>query len=664
MLRLVNRLRLTTKTTLTAVLMILLTALIVGMAVVMGMGKELRQLTEERLDTGLRVAATMLEQQVAGFRISRAPDGRIRELVVNQFPSFDTHELVDSIQALTGDGITLFARDRTTGDFRRVTTTTVKSDGSRGVGTVLDTGGPVYPIVSAGQTFKGETRVLGGTFQTIYMPIHGADGGVAGILAVGMDLAYRDRVVTALTTGIVVAASVAAVVLSLGASLVFRLLLRPLPRLAGTMAEMADRTFQGSVPMTDRRDEVGEMARALENLHEVGEAAYRLERMVETQPSRVMLCDPNTFQITYINPAAKELIQRMQHDIARDTDNLVGRNALDFHRDSTLVRQILSDPTRLPYHTKLGMGGLKVEIDVTPIHDRSGRFVGPMLTWTDVTMYEGMKATFESRIKAVTESVARETDAMASLASTLEKGARTTEERTSSAAIKAEQTAANVQVVADAAQRLHEAITDIREKVAQAGTLTTRAVRESQQASAVMKTFEVAAGRIDEVVRLITDIADQTNLLALNATIEAARAGDAGKGFAVVANEVKALAGQTANATEEIAAQIGDMQSQTGAMVGAISSISDVIQGLDSVSRAIAETLQYQSAAADEIAANVDEAAGGTTAVSGNVGELTDLAGTTLTAVQQVRSASDGLSEQARELSKEVDAFLAYMNSA
>jgi methyl-accepting chemotaxis protein len=128
-----------------------------------------------------------------------------------------------------------------------------------------------------------------------------------------------------------------------------------------------------------------------------------------------------------------------------------------------------------------------------------------------------------------------------------------------------------------------------------------------------------AVARIGEVVQLIEAITAQTNLLALNATIEAAKAGEAGKGFAVVAGEVKALAGQTKSATQEIAAQIVSVQTETDAAVGAIQRIFDVINRVSETTKSIVDILGQQNAAIGDISRSAEFAAASTRAVSGHI---------------------------------------------
>lgn len=146
----------------------------------------------------------------------------------------------------------------------------------------------------------------------------------------------------------------------------------------------------------------------------------------------------------------------------------------------------------------------------------------------------------------------------------------------------------------------------------------------------------------------IQDIAEQTNLLALNATIEAARAGDAGKGFAVVANEVKDLAHQTSEATENIRRRIEAIQGSSREAVGAVKQIEEVVAEVNSASRTIASAVEEQSTTTREIAANVAQAANGAEAVSSNVAE-------TASATREVTEAISRVDQNAKRTSQDAD---------
>ncbi len=156
----------------------------------------------------------------------------------------------------------------------------------------------------------------------------------------------------------------------------------------------------------------------------------------------------------------------------------------------------------------------------------------------------------------------------------------------------------------------------------------------------------------------------QTNLLALNATIEAARAGDAGKGFAVVASEVKSLAGQTAKATEEIKAQITEIQSATGQTVGAIKVIGETIGKMNEIATMIASAVEEQGAATREIVNNVHQAAQGTGDIATNIAGVSRAANETGAAATQVLGAAAELSKQSETLRRDVDSFLETVRAA
>jgi methyl-accepting chemotaxis protein len=185
-----------------------------------------------------------------------------------------------------------------------------------------------------------------------------------------------------------------------------------------------------------------------------------------------------------------------------------------------------------------------------------------------------------------------------------------------------------------------------------------RAATIARSADQLVGQLSTGAERIGDVIKLIRSIAEQTNLLALNATIEAARAGEAGRGFAVVASEVKTLATQTAKATEDIAAQIGAIQSSTAEAVTAIRSITDVMDDISGFTTTIAAAVEEQSASTQEISRNIQEVAGTAKELAGNMAIVTEAIDETNRSASAVLDASGALSAQAGTLQGAVDAFL------
>jgi len=184
-------------------------------------------------------------------------------------------------------------------------------------------------------------------------------------------------------------------------------------------------------------------------------------------------------------------------------------------------------------------------------------------------------------------------------------------------------------------------IQELSQNTATGNETTSRAVEEAQIVLEKVDALGAAAQDINKVSDTISEISDQTNLLALNATIEAARAGEAGKGFAVVAGEIKALAQQTAQATEEISSKVSGVQAVTMDSVDAIKAIVEIINEINSIVSSVAVAIEEQSATTQEIADNVSHAAQGLDSVNDSVNKTADAAGEVANDISDVSKSTD-----------------------
>jgi methyl-accepting chemotaxis protein len=253
---------------------------------------------------------------------------------------------------------------------------------------------------------------------------------------------------------------------------------------------------------------------------------------------------------------------------------------------------------------------------------------------------------------------------MAAASDSLTGAASQASERTRGARGASGEASSHVSDIASAAEELAASVMEIDRQVAQSTTVAEKAVVEAERTTGAVRGLDEAAKRIGDVVKVITAIAEQTNLLALNATIEAARAGEAGRGFAVVANEVKALAGQTGKATEEIAAQIGGMQRATTVSVEAIEGIRSTIREIGGISSAIAAAVTEQGAATQEIARSVDIAAKRTLETAQEISRAGDASEETSGSATSVKEVATELQDVADRMRGQIDGFLSRLNAA
>jgi methyl-accepting chemotaxis protein len=270
---------------------------------------------------------------------------------------------------------------------------------------------------------------------------------------------------------------------------------------------------------------------------------------------------------------------------------------------------------------------------------------------------------FRATIAQVLESVGRGTLAMGGTAEILSSVAGRAAQRANGARSASDGAAVNVQTVAAAAEELGASIREIAAQTQKTNAAVVSAAGLTETTSTDVEALATIVGRVGAIVGLIRSIADQTNLLALNATIESARAGEAGRGFAVVAAEVKALATQTAQATEEIAAQIGEIQGSTGRAVSSIRMIQSKVEEVSALSSAIASAVEEQHVVTQEISKSIALAAAGSDEVARSVGDVSNSIDETSKEATQARSVSLELTSAAKSLSEAVEVFLSGVSS-
>ena len=276
----------------------------------------------------------------------------------------------------------------------------------------------------------------------------------------------------------------------------------------------------------------------------------------------------------------------------------------------------------------------------------------------------GLSAGFDTTSNRLVADLRHAAASLEACAQSMSKTTELTCHQAAAVSTAAVETSADVQHVASSADRLAASIVQISSDVAQCSRISSEAVHTAKRSDAIVRTLSDCSGRIGDVVKAIGLIAGRTNLLALNATIEAARAGEAGRGFAVVATEVKSLAQQTTQSTEEIRLQIEQMRAAADQAADAIQEIGAIIEQVNAIALTIAASVGEQRQATAEIARHVQQTSTRTQAVTSTIKQVTSATTETGLAISHVLGAANDVSQRAEQLSVGVNDFMSGMRAA
>ena len=589
-------------------------------------------------ETNLGVAATILERRISGSVLTWNEEGAIASFQSWAIPPFYDSEVIDSVTRVTKQDAAIYVTDSATGDMVAKTTSLRADAETRAVGGTLAGGSDAVTRLNAGEMVQGAINVDGVEYYAALQPIQKTNGEVMGAIFVGTPMSNVEAAANSVLGLIGLVGGAATAVFGVIGFIASRLITKPIPNLAATMDVVAQGNYDIEVPYTDKGNEVGAMARAVEVFRENG---LRVSQMTEAEAARIVADEEKRRQMmTELQAAFGEVVDAA---VAGDFTKRVHAQFPDAELNSLA-------------------GSVN---NLVETFDRSVAEVGEVLgamADTDLTKrmtgeYEGAFAKLKSDINAVGDKLTevvkqlrRTSGSLKSATGEILSGANDLSERTTKQAATIEETSAAMEQLASTVLANAE-----RAKNASASaSKVTRTAEEGGQvmdaANEAMERITASSAKISNIIGMIDDIAFQTNLLALNASVEAARAGDAGKGFAVVAVEVRRLAQSAASASSDVKALI---EQSSGEVTTGSKLVGEAAGKLTSMLEAIRENTQSLEAIARDSA----EQATSIEEVTAAVRTMDEMTQHNAALVEETNAAIEQTEAQASELDRIVEIF-------